>query len=244
MAPPQDSARVDTWIWCVRLVKTRSQATDACRAGHVRVNGERVKPAHAVRPGDEIRVRLAGRERVVVITRVVRSRVGAPVAAECYTDHSPPVERQPAPLVAARDRGAGRPTKRDRRALERLRGSVSRGSVSPGGVPQDSSPPLAPAAGHPGALGTALLAAARDDGSAPATLHVASTGLRRGKSDEKPGRSDIPAHQQRATVAWRDGGVRRRWGQATVGSGDGGTRQCGDPGRCGRAGRHRDPGGH
>jgi ribosome-associated heat shock protein Hsp15 len=128
MAPPEDSARVDTWIWCVRLVKTRSQATDACRAGHVRLNGERVKPAHVVRPGDEIRVRLGGRERIVVVTRVLRNRVGAPVAAECYVDHSPPVEREATPLVAVRDRGAGRPTKRDRRALERLHG----GSPRPG----------------------------------------------------------------------------------------------------------------
>ncbi|MCM3882263.1 RNA-binding S4 domain-containing protein [Frankia sp. R82] len=124
MAPAEESARVDTWIWCVRLVKTRSQATDACRAGHVKLNGERVKPAHPVRGGDEIRVRLAGRERVVVITRVLRRRVGAPVATECYIDHSPPVEREPVALVATRDRGAGRPTKRDRRALERLRGSA------------------------------------------------------------------------------------------------------------------------
>jgi len=126
MTSPEESARVDTWIWCVRLVKTRSQATDACRAGHVRLNGERVKPAHAVRTGDEIRVRLAGRERVVIVSRVLRRRVGAPVAAEGYVDHSPPVERAPVPVVAVRDRGAGRPTKRDRRAMERLRGDTPR----------------------------------------------------------------------------------------------------------------------
>ncbi|WP_163548293.1 RNA-binding S4 domain-containing protein [Candidatus Frankia nodulisporulans] len=123
MASPQDSARLDTWIWCVRLTKTRSQATIACRAGHVKLNGERAKPAHLVHPGDEIRVRLAGRERVVVITRVLRQRVGPPVAAECYTDHSPPVVRDSAAPVALRDRGAGRPTKRDRRAWERLHGT-------------------------------------------------------------------------------------------------------------------------
>ncbi|MCK9898309.1 RNA-binding S4 domain-containing protein [Frankia sp. AgB32] len=121
MVAPEASARVDTWIWSVRLVKTRSQANDACRAGHVRLNGDRVKPAHLVRPGDEVRLRLAGRERIVIVTRVLRNRVGAPAAAECYVDHSPPVEHQPAPLVAIRDRGAGRPTKRDRRVLDRLR---------------------------------------------------------------------------------------------------------------------------
>lgn len=123
MTPPEDSVRVDTWIWCVRLVKTRSQANEAARAGHVRLNGDRIKPAHLVRAGDEVRVRLDGRERVVVISRVLRSRVGAAVAAECYVDHSPPVERTTTPLVASRDRGTGRPTKRDRRALDRLRGS-------------------------------------------------------------------------------------------------------------------------
>ncbi|MFI1800613.1 RNA-binding S4 domain-containing protein [Streptomyces sp. NPDC020379] len=115
--------RVDSWIWSVRLTKTRSQAATACRAGHVRVNGERAKPAQTVRPGDEVRLRLAGRERIVVVSRIIRKRVGAPVAAECYVDNSPP----PPPLVAlaavpVRDRGAGRPTKRDRRELERLQG--------------------------------------------------------------------------------------------------------------------------
>jgi ribosome-associated heat shock protein Hsp15 len=122
MASGEQTARVDSWIWSVRLVKTRSQATAACRAGHVRLDGERVKPAHAVRAGDEVRVRQAGHERVVVVTRVVSKRVGAAVAGECFVDRSPP---PPAPEAAAavgvRDRGAGRPTKRDRRAMERLR---------------------------------------------------------------------------------------------------------------------------
>ncbi|ABD10965.1 RNA-binding S4 domain-containing protein [Frankia sp. Allo2] len=121
MTSPAGTARIDTWIWCVRLVKTRSQATAACRAGHVRLNGERVKPAHPVRAGDEIRVRQPGHERVVVVTRIPHRRVGAPVAAESFVDRSPPVAREVPPVVAVRDRGAGRPTKRDRRALERLR---------------------------------------------------------------------------------------------------------------------------
>ncbi|MGW7349724.1 RNA-binding S4 domain-containing protein [Streptomyces sp. NPDC054784] len=116
------SVRVDSWIWSVRLTKTRSVAAAACRAGHVRVNGERVKPAQAVRPGDEVRLRHAGRERIVVVARLVRKRVGAAVAADCLVDKSPP---PPPPEAAAavprRDRGAGRPTKRDRRELERLR---------------------------------------------------------------------------------------------------------------------------
>lgn len=123
VAANQETVRVDVWIWSVRLVKTRSLATAACRAGHVRVNDERVKPAAAVKPGDEVRVRLAGRERVVIVRRVVRKRVGAPVAVECYTDHSPPPPPREALLpIARRQRGAGRPTKRDRREIERLLG--------------------------------------------------------------------------------------------------------------------------
>ncbi|MGW7098030.1 RNA-binding S4 domain-containing protein [Streptomyces sp. NPDC054838] len=117
------TVRVDAWIWSVRLTKTRSTAATACRAGHVKVNGERAKPAQAVRAGDEVRLFHAGRERIVVVRRPVAKRVGAPVAAECYIDKSPP---PPTPVEAAvvgiRDRGAGRPTKRERREIETLRG--------------------------------------------------------------------------------------------------------------------------
>ncbi|MDT0345375.1 RNA-binding S4 domain-containing protein [Streptomyces litchfieldiae] len=120
----QGSVRVDAWIWAVRLAKTRSLAASACRAGHVRVNGERAKPASPVRPGDEVRVRQPGRERIVVVKRLLRKRVGPPVAAECFIDNSPPPPpREEAIAVPVRDRGTGRPTKRDRREMERLRGA-------------------------------------------------------------------------------------------------------------------------
>ena len=111
----------------MRLTKTRSAASGACRAGHVRVNGVRVKPAHAVRAGDEVRLRYEGRERVVVVQRIITKRAGAPVAAECYIDHSPPPP-PPEEVVAvpARDRGAGRPTKRERRSIEKLLGRAIR----------------------------------------------------------------------------------------------------------------------
>ncbi|MFF4648604.1 RNA-binding S4 domain-containing protein [Streptomyces sp. NPDC001380] len=123
MATDEGPVRVDSWIWSVRLVKTRALAAAACRAGHVQVNGDRVKPAHAVRPGDVVRLRQEGRERVVVVSRLVRKRVGAPVAAECYVDNSPPPPaREETAAAGVRDRGAGRPTKRERRDLERLRG--------------------------------------------------------------------------------------------------------------------------
>ncbi|MFF7283264.1 RNA-binding S4 domain-containing protein [Streptomyces griseorubiginosus] len=124
-AGPQhgETVRTDSWIWSVRLVKTRSAGATACRGGHVHVNGERVKPAHSLRVGDEVRVRQEGRERIVVVKRLIRKRVGAPVAVQCYVDNSPPPPPREAFAPAGlRDRGAGRPTKRDRRELERLRG--------------------------------------------------------------------------------------------------------------------------
>jgi ribosome-associated heat shock protein Hsp15 len=115
------TGRVDSWIWSVRLTKTRLAASGACRAGHVRVNGVRVKPAHAVRAGDEVRLRYEGRERVVIVQRIITKRVGAPVAVECYIDNSPaPPSREEAIPVAVRDRGAGRPTKRERRSIEKF----------------------------------------------------------------------------------------------------------------------------
>lgn len=123
MASDEGTTRIDSWIWSVRLTKTRSMAAAACRAGHVRVNGERVKPAHAVRNGDEVRLRHSGRERIVVVSRLVRKRVGAAVAAECFIDNSPPVPpREEVPVIALRERGTGRPTKRDRREIDQLRG--------------------------------------------------------------------------------------------------------------------------
>ena len=117
------SVRVDSWIWSVRLVKTRSMGAAACKGGHVRVNGERVKPAHSVHVGDEVRLRHEGHERVVIVKQVIRKRVGAPVAVQCYVDNSPPPPPREAVAPAGiRDRGTGRPTKRDRREMERLRG--------------------------------------------------------------------------------------------------------------------------
>ena len=111
----------------MRLASTRSAASGACRAGHVRVNGVRVKPAHLVKAGDEVRLRSEGRERVVVVQRVITKRVGAPVAAECYIDNSPPPPpREEVAAVAVRDRGAGRPTKRERRILEKMLGRPAR----------------------------------------------------------------------------------------------------------------------
>jgi ribosome-associated heat shock protein Hsp15 len=89
----------------------------------VRINGNSAKPAGAVRPGDRVEVRAGDRDRVVEVVRLIDKRVSAPTAAECLVDHSPPAPpREYVAPMFRRDRGAGRPTKKDRRSLDRLRG--------------------------------------------------------------------------------------------------------------------------
>ncbi len=118
-----DTVRVDSWLWAVRVYKTRSAATSACRAGHVRVNGERAKAAQPVRPGDELRVRISGFDRILIVKQTISKRVGAVPAAAAVDDRTPPpLPREERAFVPIRDRGAGRPTKRERRDIDRLRG--------------------------------------------------------------------------------------------------------------------------
>lgn len=115
--------RIDAWVWAVRLTKTRTQAADACKAGHVKLNGTSVKPSQTVVPGDRVRVWVDHRQYEVEVVETIRKRVGAAIARTCYIDHSPPPP--PKELLASmprRDRGAGRPTKRDRREIDRLQG--------------------------------------------------------------------------------------------------------------------------
>ncbi|MBF4561262.1 RNA-binding S4 domain-containing protein [Microbacterium sp. VKM Ac-2870] len=116
----EPSVRIDSWLWAVRVYKTRSAATTACRAGHVRIGGEKAKASQPVRIGDEIRVRIAGFDRMLVVRQLLTKRVGAPIASVAAEDRTPP--REPIALLAVRDRGAGRPTKRERRDIDRLRG--------------------------------------------------------------------------------------------------------------------------
>ncbi|AQP45917.1 RNA-binding S4 domain-containing protein [Tessaracoccus flavus] len=120
-------ARLDAWLWAVRLYKTRSLATAAVRGGHVRVDDKLAKASQEVVPGQVIRVRRAEHEDrlVEVLDPTLAKRVSAPLAQAAYLDRTPE-KRPPIPemvgRVAVRDRGTGRPTKRERRDIERLRG--------------------------------------------------------------------------------------------------------------------------
>lgn len=117
---PADETRVDRWLCAVRLVKTRPLAGRLCEGGHVLVNGVPAKPSTKVRAGDRVEAFIADRRRIAEVVRPIESRVGAAVAATCYVDHSPPVVPVAGPAIRL-VRGEGRPSKRLRRELERLR---------------------------------------------------------------------------------------------------------------------------
>lgn len=124
------TVRIDKWLWAVRLYPTRTAATEACAAGAVEVGDERVKPSRALRVGDVVRLRHHPRLRSCRVVRLIDKRVGAPIAVTCMDevvvveaearDPDQPWWMDAAP-VAGRERGAGRPTKRDRRQIDRLR---------------------------------------------------------------------------------------------------------------------------
>ncbi|WP_342320015.1 RNA-binding S4 domain-containing protein [Corynebacterium mayonis] len=118
-----DAVRIDVWLWAARIFKTRSQSAAAVRAGHAKLNGQAVKPSAEVVPGDEVRVWKNHHNYIFEVTGTVKKRVGAPVARTLYIDKSPPPPpREVLASMPVRERGAGRPTKKDRRALDRLRG--------------------------------------------------------------------------------------------------------------------------
>lgn len=124
MPPPADSIRVDKWLWAARVFKTRSLASTACDGGKVDINAEAAKPAKRVRSGDLIEVTLPrGLRRILKVTAVGDRRGSAEAARQLYEDLTPPEpprSRQAPPPFRAP--GAGRPTKRQRREIERLRG--------------------------------------------------------------------------------------------------------------------------
>jgi len=118
-----DSVRVDAWTWAIRLYSTRSAATAACKAGHVKVNGAAAKPAQPVHVGDTVRAYTPGGERIVVVTGLIDKRTSATLAAENFDDKTPPPPpKEERAAVPRRERGSGRPTKRERRLTDKLRG--------------------------------------------------------------------------------------------------------------------------
>ena len=120
------SVRLDKWLWAVRVYKTRAMAKSACETGRVSVNEVTAKPATKIGEGDLVEARRRDRVVIYKVVRGIEKRVSAEIAATCVEDLSPPPTTTPRlgdpdPAAGRRDPGAGRPTKRDRRQLERIR---------------------------------------------------------------------------------------------------------------------------
>ena len=119
-----ESVRIDKWLWAVRLYRSRSLATEACNAGHVKIDGNKVKPSRDVRTGEKITA-FAGRvRRTVKVLALLDQRVGAKLVSQYFEDLTPPEEytraREEAVAGARFPTGFGRPTKKQRRQLEKF----------------------------------------------------------------------------------------------------------------------------
>ena len=117
---------MDKWLWAARLFKTRSLAADAIKGGKVKVDGNAVKPSREVKEGDVIQVQVGQLHKVVEVKTVIKNRVSAKQVPEVYNDLTPKEEYERIEFMNAykaewRDRGAGRPTKKERRMIERLK---------------------------------------------------------------------------------------------------------------------------
>jgi ribosome-associated heat shock protein Hsp15 len=118
--------RVDKWLWSVRIFKSRTLATDACKGGKVRVGAASIKPSYQMAEGDIVSVKKDGFTFQFRAITLIEKRVGAPIAVTCYADVTPPEEREKylawfqnaTPSSEKRERGIGRPTKRDRRDMD------------------------------------------------------------------------------------------------------------------------------
>jgi len=119
------SVRMDKWLWSVRLYKTRSLATEACAAGKVRIGGQNVKPARSVKIGDIITALAGEITRTVRVLGLLEKRVGAKLVGQYLEDLTPaseyarPREAHFQPIMF-RPKGSGRPTKKDRRSMQRF----------------------------------------------------------------------------------------------------------------------------
>lgn len=124
----KEKLRIDKWLWAVRLFKTRSLATEACKAGKVKTGGKSIKPSHIVREEEEIAVQKGPERKLVRVKGLLEKRVDATTAAQYYEDITPEPEQLPYPSafhtpVFKRGRGTGRPTKKERRDIDQLRNS-------------------------------------------------------------------------------------------------------------------------
>ena len=123
-----ERVRIDKWLWAARLTKTRGLAADALKAGRVTVNGAVAKPSREVKVGDALELRIGPTKRLVTVDGLSERRVSAALAAALYTESDASVEARAEAVEQRRltrpryDDGGGRPTKRDRRRLERERG--------------------------------------------------------------------------------------------------------------------------
>ena len=118
--------RIDKWLWAARLFKTRAVATDAIKGGKVKINDAAVKPSREVKEGDIIHVQIEQLHKVVQVKQVIKNRVPAKLVPEVYTDLTPKEEYERIEFMRAykseyRDRGAGRPTKKERRMIEKMK---------------------------------------------------------------------------------------------------------------------------
>ncbi|MBK8653749.1 MAG: RNA-binding S4 domain-containing protein [Haliscomenobacter sp.] len=121
----QDKMRVDKWLWCVRIFKSRTIAIDACKAGKIKSGALSLKPSHLVQPGDLIEVRKNGFNFQFQVLQLLKSRVSAPIAQSCYANRTTEEELNKyndwfvgKGTPEKREKGAGRPTKRERRQIE------------------------------------------------------------------------------------------------------------------------------
>ena len=126
MAEEESIVRIDKWLWAARLFKTRSLAADAIKGGKVKIEDNPVKPSREVKEGDVIQVQIGQLHKVVEVKTVVKNRVSPKQVPEVYNDLTPKEEYERIEFMNAykaewRDRGAGRPTKKERRMIERLK---------------------------------------------------------------------------------------------------------------------------
>jgi len=123
---PNDTLRLDKWLWAARFFKTRSLAVQAISGGKVHLNGQRIKPSRQVQPGMELRIQLGETEKVVEVIALNHQRRPAKEAVLLYRETEDSIAAREASAAARavagkRDSGSGRPTKRDRRQLQRLK---------------------------------------------------------------------------------------------------------------------------